>query len=280
MKFGLRQFVASTVSKRFFALAASILGIGTITATAAPINLGAASGYSVFALDSLSFNGPGVINGDVAVGKSTNFAAPAQINGTVYENPGVPAQGNVTPTGGFVKLDLSTAIGDAKAAATLAGSLTATQSFNTLGNNATVTGNGGTNVIDIGSGGIKLSSGVLTLTGTANDVFIINDAGAFTFSNSGIVLGGGVKAENVLFNISGDVALTGGGTANFAGTILAPFSDVSIHDKTLTGAVIGNTIEDTSGFKVINSTQVPEPAGLSVIGIAAAGLLARRRRRA
>jgi len=260
-------------------LAAAVLGVASVcvmprTADAGTVNLGAAGQYAVFALDSMSFNGPGTINGNIAVGQSTNFASPAVINGTVFENPGVPAQGNIVPTGGFVKTDLTQAIADAKAAAVTANGLAGTQFFSTLGNNSTLTGTGGVNVIDVGS--ISLSNGSLTLNGTANDVFIINDAGKFDFSNSGMVLTGGVTASDILFNVGGNVALTGGGNLNFFGTILAPNSDVQVHDKVLSGDLIGNTIEDTSGFTVNGAVvAVPLPAaawnGMATLGLLGIG---------
>jgi hypothetical protein len=255
---------------RLAALAAPLIASAAImpaSAHGATIDLGDAGKYAVFALDSFQYNGPGKINGDVAVGKSTNFASPAVINGTVFLNTGVSKQGNIVPTGGFVTRDLSSAISDALSEANTLRGLTATQTVGTLGNNSSLTGNGGVNVIN--TSGINMSNGTLTLNGSASDVFVINDAGGFKSSNSSMVLNG-VTANHVLFNITGNVAITGGGGNNFYGTILAPLSDVSVHDKTLTGAIIGNTISDTSGFTVNGTKAVPAPAPL----VASAALLA------
>jgi len=229
------------------------------------INLGDAGNYSVFALNQFQYNGPGVINGDVAVGGSTNFAAPAQINGTVFLNTGVPQQGNIVPTGGFVTTDLSQAISDANNEAATLAALSPTQSLGTLGKNVTLTGNGGTNVVNVS--GIKMTNGTLTLSGSASDIFIINDSGKFSSSNSSIVLTGGVTANHVLFNVGGDVSITGGGGNDFFGTILAPSSNVSVHDKTLTGEIIGLNISDTSGFKVNGTTAVPGPSPMAASAI-------------
>ena len=222
------------------------------------IDLGAAGNYSVFALNQFQYNGPGVINGDVAVGGGTNFAAPAQINGTVFLNTGVPQQGNIVPTGGFATVNLGTAISDATNEAAALDALSPTQTPGTIGNNTTIVGNGGLNVVNVS--GIKMTNGTLTLSGSANDIFIINDSGKFSSSNSSMVLTGGVTANHVLFNVAGDVSITGGGGDNFFGTILAPSSNVSVHDKTLTGEIIGLNISDTSGFKVNGTTAVPGPS--------------------
>lgn len=233
------------------------------------IDLGQAGNYAVFAINQFAYNGPGVINGDVAVGGSTNFASPAQINGTVFLNTGVSQQGNIVPTGGFTHTNLSQAISDANSAASTLGALTPTQNLGAVGNNATINGSGGLNVVDVS--GINMTSGILTLHGSASDIFVINDSGKFTSSNSAMQLTGGVTPNNVIFNVSGSVAITGGGATNFEGTILAPNSSVSVHDKTLTGELIGLNIADTSGFKVNGPTppSVPAPSPL----IACAGLV-------
>jgi len=261
---GVRRALVAAVASA----SAMLLGLAPSSARAATIDLGQAGGYAVFALDSFQYNGPGSIVGNVAVGQSTNFASPATITGTVFLNNGVQQQGNITPTGGFVTKDLSQAISDATTAASNFDALTPTQTLGTLGNNSSVTGNGGTNVVNVSA--IDMSNGTLTLHGSASDIFIINDSGQFKSSNSDIVLSGGVTANHIVFNVSGNVAITGGGPVNFYGTILAPNSDISVHDKNLQGEVIGRTIEDTSGFTINNVKAVPGPSPL----IGSAALLA------
>jgi hypothetical protein len=227
------------------------------TVRATSLNLGAASGYAVFALGSFQYNGPGSITGNVAVGQSTNFATPATINGTLYLNLGVTENGNVVPTGGTQNVDLSNAIAAAQAAPAQYNALPATQSFGTLGNNSSINGNGGINVVDVS--GITLTNGVLTLNGGANDYFIINDSGDFTFSNSDMALSGGVLASHVLLNIGGNTTISGGGPTNFYGTFLDPNGSITVHDDNLTGELIGKTVSDTSGFQISNTPFTPTP---------------------
>lgn len=251
---------------------------GPLSARAATIDLGEAGNYAVFAIDQFQYNGPGVINGDVAVGGSTNFASPAKINGTVFLNTGVSQQGNIVPTGGFVTHDLTQAISDATSASSKLAALAPTQTFGTIGNNTTLVGNGGVNVVNTSS--INMSNGNLTLQGSPSDIFIINDSGKFASSNSGMVLNG-VTPNHIVFNIAGSVAITGGGNNNFDGTILAPNSDVSVHDKTLTGAIVGRNVSDTSGFTVNGTRAVPGPSPLAacaaLVGILGVGYVWRLR---
>ena len=217
--------------------------------------LGPAADYAVVAPNGFSINGPGTINGNVASGNNTVITSPAVINGTVYYSGSVPST-NATITGGVQSANLSQVFSDAVNASTTAFALSPTQSYGNIMNSFTINGNGGTNVIDLT--GINLSNGVLTLNGSASDIFILNVNGSINSSNSNIAISGGVIPSNVLINVSGSVTITGGGPNNFYGTILDPTGAVNVHDKLLTGELIGNTIVDTSGFS-INSPPVPPP---------------------
>ncbi len=75
---------------------------------------------------------------------------------------------------------------------------------------------------------------LLTITGSATDRFVINISGGFDFQKSFIQLSGGILAENVLFNVTGFDA-TSGGTAKisgdnsvFFGTLLAVGRNIDI----------------------------------------------------
>jgi hypothetical protein len=79
--------------------------------------------------------------------------------------------------------------------------------------------------------------------------------------SASILLTGGVTANDVLFDITGtgqDVLITGNTTSVVNGTILALSRNISLHDQTLDGAVIGAfgsstqsyQIQDTSGFQL------------------------------
>jgi hypothetical protein len=238
----------------------SLLGVAS-TAHAATIDLGQAGNFAVFTLNHFELTGSADVIGDVAVGGSTNFASPAIINGTVFLNTGVPQQGTIVPTGGFVTKDLSQAITDAKNAANNLAALAPTQNLGAIGNNVTITGNGGVNVINASD--INMSAGKLVLKGGANDVFVINDSGGFKSANASMSLQGGVTANHVIFNVKGDVTIAGGGSSiEFDGTILAPNSTVSISDKMLIGAIVAQNVQNSSGFRILGTRVAPGPSPL------------------
>ena len=263
------------------------IGVATIVCSAAGgsqsradyVGLGTAGQYAVLGINTtFSFNGPGVINGNVALtsGSSYNLASPAVVNGTFYHDTGVTGSNSgVTFSGGTVTTNLSQAVTDAQnaAASAAAQTPTATMPGNVIGNNTSFTGVAGQNVLDVNS--VNLTNGNFTLTGPASATFIINVAGNITVnggSNSSILLAGGVTPDHVLFNVTGSgntVSFTGGGT--LAGTFLDLNGSISVHDKTLNGALIGGqdqSISDTSGFKIIFPPHVvPEPSSVVLLGL-------------
>jgi hypothetical protein len=102
----------------------------------------------------------------------------------------------------------------------------------------TVTGvTGGANIYTIDDGFIINSGSKLTLTGGVGDYFVFNVPATKLFSiqsNSIIELGGDIEAEEVLFNVLGNIsgpgpddALIGGGSI-FQGTLLAPGRKVEV----------------------------------------------------
>ena len=121
--------------------------------------------------------------------------------------------------------------------------LTPTQKLAAVNNTSvTIKGNGGINVIALPS--VYMSNDVLTIQGTASDIFVINVAGKFELDASRIVLSGGVKACNLLWNFTGtaisgsnEVELENGSTG--AGIFLALSRLVELNDSTLTGSVLG-----------------------------------------
>jgi hypothetical protein len=168
-----------------------------------------------------------------------------------------------TATGGTVTQDLSQAVSDANAASAADAALTPTQSVGNLTANTSITGNGGVNVISVQS--LSFNSNTLTLAGGANDVFVINVAGNFTFAQSNVVLTGGVTANHVLFYFP-----TAGGTIDLfkssnvvVGTFLAPQRSV-IYDNpaSFTGAIIAQNIDIHSGADLTGAT-FAVPAGVS-----------------
>jgi hypothetical protein len=215
----------------------------------------------MISLGNFTANGPGNDEGNVAVASgSATINNPFSIGGKLYLGPGVSYSSNVTPGGGVVTG--SSVATDAASAASKAASefsaMKATQTVGTLGNNSTITGTSGLNVID--ASGVNVTNGTVTLSGSSSSVFVINVSGDFNVSNGGVTLSGGVSESNVVWNISGNLTITGGGPATFYGFALDPGGQVTVHDDTWYGEVIGGTITDTIGFTVVPPPPPPPPS--------------------
>ena len=241
-----------------------------------------------------------LFNGNVglAAGGSTNFSGGGDVSGTFYVDPGATAPANNPAqmhfNGGIVTQSLTQAVTDVDNANSIAASLTPDQTFASLGGSlTTLTAIGALNnlgghntVYDVtGNIGITNPSHNLTISGGANDFFIINVGGDISVSNGAILLTGGVTPGNVLFNMTGgDVTLTNA-SSTLNGIFLAPLSGqaVNLTPGTVNGAIIGFNIHTSSG-PIVNGLPpgfgfgVPEPASLGVLGLGALALIARRRR--
>ena len=181
---------------------------------------------------------------------------------------------NVTPTGGTDQTGagntlLDNAYSDALSASTTLSGMTADQTFASLDSAQTITAtHAGLNVIDAGE--IKETNGILTFNsgGFSNVQFAVNDTGGFSFSNSQFLAGAGVSPDSLLFNVTGgDASVTGGGGTVLDGIILDTGGSIAFHDKTLTGALIGNNISITSGGTVNGPSPVPEASTTVSFGL-------------
>lgn len=147
---------------------------------------------------------------------------------------------DVVISGGTVDADLTGAVDDALLAAAVATVLPADQSFGDIKSTETIVGGPGRNVIEANK--IELDDAeTLTLAGDTSSTFVINVATKLKLKGaSTIVLEGGVQADDVLFNITGDddTSVEEGSLAY--GTILAPHAKVKVKGKgsLLIGAVI------------------------------------------
>ena len=164
-----------------------------------------------------------------------------------------------------------------------ASSLSPTQTFSTINNTTTITGDGGLNVIDVAD----IQNAKLTLNGNANDVFVFNVSNQI-HTNQPMTLSGGVLPTNILFNLTGTgtVFQTSGGDLSF-GTYLATnggrfqFSNLDLDGQLIN---IGGDVQFVSGSKIPTFspfTPVPEASNfelLGVVAIAAGAVMASRRR--
>ncbi len=162
--------------------------------------------------------------------------------------------------------------------------------------NQTITATGTQTVLDVSA--IVINDGNLTLSGTSNDIFVVNITGSNGIAMSGsanILLSGGLTASDVLFNVeaSGGNSISIAGAEVINGTILALNTNVELSGtQTLNGALISgfgsSSVHDVlqeSGAMVINydgfemgGTPVPEPGTITLFALGAGALIARRRK--
>jgi choice-of-anchor A domain-containing protein len=275
-------------------IAAAMSTMALPSAHAGFFDLGAAGGYAALIVpggsDNMVINGGAAVVGDVAVSNhfhldlgseakvGPNAGTGIIVGGTIYLNPGATVKLQNQPPDSVMQRDLSQAVADAIAANHAASILPPTQNFGDLdisGNNFTIAGNGGCNVIALDS--FKLhGGGTLSLSGSANDVFIFNIMGNYSISGEGTMqLLGGVQASNILWNFVGAGTtpnLTGHGT--FYGTYLAPNRAFGITDSTLFGAIIAQgDLKITSKALVVFPPSVIPEVSFSGLWIGFAGLI-------
>jgi len=239
-------------------------GGGSCAAPAAgSCSLGQANGYAAFIMGNVAgtksaiSEGSTKITGNVAIGSSASGSSTdllkATIEGKLLLDPAavVNIHPDLTVTGGIVTQSLTTARNNALAASACYAALAPTRTIRSITSSTTLTGNGGLNVINVGS--IVLVKKVLTLKGGPNDIFIINVSGDFSMGSSQVVLAGGVTVNHVLWNVPGT-----GTTVNVyksvtsvSGTFLVPYRDYVQDVATLYGSVLsGGNVRIHSGAKV------------------------------
>jgi len=232
------------------------------------ISLGQASEFGVLGLTGthITISGPSGVTGNLGVGPNGfgQFTGSSFVTDITFVDPtaGVRTSGSasINPT----VTSLALAVNDALQASAQIAALAPTQTFGDIKSSATITGNGGTNVISAQS--IRLSGReTLTLAGGPHDSFLFNVPGSFNLSGaSAIKLTGGVVPTDVLFNILGSedvgkVALSGQTTG--VGTFLVPERSFSFGPSVIDGSVIsgGKDIEIHSGAHL---TQPHPPTGI------------------
>jgi hypothetical protein len=208
---------------------------------AAPVTLGHAAQFAVLGLVHTQINdGSSTVNGNEGV--SRGGALRTSVRSTITGNVDEFARGEFSGrghVGGKLLIDralLTAADADALSAAAQAAALKPTQTLHTVRRATTVVGNGGLNVIDI-NGDIRAS---LTLSGGANDVFVVNVTGSLSLSGrAALALTGGVTADHVLYNFTGHRGhVTTGARDAISGTVLAPHYSFDI-GGTVNGELIG-----------------------------------------
>jgi protocatechuate 3,4-dioxygenase beta subunit len=222
--------------------------------------LGQASGYTLLGIDVAGCSGTtmdvgdrsSLIAGDIGVGDSVDATLlGGTIQGKLAADPSasytIKKRGGPIIQGGVTKASLSAAVSAAIAAADRLAKLPPTQKLTAVTRSITITGAGGVNVVAIRS--LKIVNGTVTVKGSSSDIFVMNVAGKFELDASRVVLTGGVRACNILWNFTGsaiseanEVELENGAEA--AGIFLALSRLVDLEDSTLDGQVLaGGQIE-------------------------------------
>lgn len=269
----------------YFVLAAGAFAAWSASAHAEFPSLGQAANYAVYGstTEILINNNETAIYGDVALGPAgtLNFTSGGIIGGGLYRDAAsvVNIGGGSQILGGQFLIDVVPIDDDARAAASMAGALFATQTYGAIGNGATIIGNGGLNVINVITNVSLNSAGTLTLVGTESDQFVFNINGAMTLSQAASIVPVGISPSQILWNFVGEgqeVLIDGG---NAVGTILAIERDIRMESGSVTGALISNgpRIKLQSGA-VVNYAPIPEPA-TGILVVAAMSVLVARRRK-
>lgn len=234
----------SPLGARTPALAASFLAALVLLSTSSaanaattidgPIDLGTAEPFAVLAASAVTNTGPSVLNGDVGLSPETSVTGfpPAVVNGTLHQTDAVAAQ---------AQADLTTAYN-------VAAGLTPLQSG--LGDLT-----GASLVPGVYSGGELALTGALTLSGTAESVWIFQAASTLTIGSGAIItLIDGASACNVFWQVGSSATIRTG--AQFVGTVMADISVTAQTAATVTGRLLART-----GAVTLDTNTITAPIG-------------------
>jgi hypothetical protein len=250
----------------------------------AGLDLGIDTNYAFIDLGATTLGwNSGPIGGSVLFGMGLKANLSGGNNGGL-SNGGILYHDSTTTIGGnlqnsVTQMQVSNSTTQAAATAAenvsnYAASLAATQNFTTINGNATITGNGGLNVIDVAD----IQNAKLTLSGTANDYFVFNVSDQIQ-TNQAMTLAGGVSPSHILFNLTGSGTVlfqTSGGDSLYGTYLATNGGKFQFSNLELNGALIniGGDVQFVSGSSIPTFTHflVPEPGTLALIGLGAAAI--------
>jgi hypothetical protein len=231
-----------------------------------PVGIEEFSYLTVFGLPTTVVNLSKVtITGNVGVsqGGSLLDGLPVRVSGGLYLHTGVnsPAHPTNVLGGIFTNQDLSQEWTAAQNLATNAAALTPTATYTTWNTGLTITGNGGLNVLQVGSVALGSTSKIV-LTGTSADLFIINVTGGFNMGgDSRIQAGPGIQPYQILINVVGTGTVVNADLRTFIDGVVVVAQRSATFHGTIRGNIIvgGATLDMISGVKVFEVCTMEPP---------------------
>jgi hypothetical protein len=290
------RFPAACLGASVFA--GALLGASSSIAATFPVvtDLSPYAVVSVGPHTSLTINS-GPITGSVLVGDGSSVSTSGGGNGAITGGAFGDSLTLLSHFSGLQTLPSETlvsstvttdAFSEAAALQTFLDGLTATQTFGAFTNGQTITDSGavaGLSVVDFTS----LHDAALTLSGDANDIFVLRTAGD-VHTNRTVTLAGGLTPDHIIWDLdgaSGHVLQTSGGDQLFGTFLDTRGGDFQFSGLHLTGQLIntGGHIQFVSNSLMTGGSfrppPVPEPANwiLMLVGFAGIGLGLRSSRR-
>ena len=245
------------------------------TSQSTKVNLGTAGNFVILAKTGISTTGVTSINGNfgvspIAATSITGFGLILDSSGTFSTSSLVVGKIYASDYTAPTPTMMTTAISDMQTAYTDAAGRTLPDS--TEMGAGDITGRTITHGLYKWSTGVLVSSGGVTISGNANDIWIFQIAGNLNLANSAIVtLSGGASASNIFWQVAGQVTL--GTTVAMEGNILCQTAIVMSTGATLNGRALAqtavtldaNTITTPSGVTAVENGKdlVPQKLTLS-----------------
>jgi len=205
-------------------------------------------------------------NAGVSAGGTLDIMAPSVINGNVFKDPLATVTGPGSIHGSIFSPGMSGLDAAVTSASSQAAALAPNLAFSGITSATTVTGNGGTTVVDV-NGNISLNNANLNLSGGPNDFFIINVTGSLSLVGTAFLGVTGTPLNHVLYNFTGSgITLNTHVGDVLNGIILVDHGGSSSLDGSFNGEIIygGKSVSLLSGALVTETAapSVPEPSTL------------------
>ena len=227
-----------------------------------PVNLGTSGDFVILSKTGISTTGTTLITGDIGVSPidataitgfglimdaSNTFSTSSLVTGKVY----AANYTDPTPT------KMTTAIGDMETAYTNAAGRTLPDHTELY--TGDLSGKTLTHGLYKWGTGVQVSSGEVTISGTATDIWIFQIAQDLTLNNGAIVtLGGSAQASNIFWQVAGQVSL--GTTVAMKGIILCQTQIVMSTGASLLGRALAQTAV------TLDANAVTSPGTINSIG--------------